>query len=117
MFILTNICPRTILPINPVCQPFPKQPLVFTCLKCQSFENTVGKREIACNKQFFLFQQCFVIFWKTFTILSNLKLSSANSIRWKSLITVIWERVRQTKWILTLYHTMITFDAPEKKVF
>ena len=26
---------------------FPKQALVFTCLQCESFENTVGKREIA----------------------------------------------------------------------
>ena len=27
--------------------PFPKQALVFTCLKYKSFENTVGKGEIA----------------------------------------------------------------------
>ena len=27
--------------------PFPKQALVFTCLQCESFENTVGKGEIA----------------------------------------------------------------------
>ena len=35
---------------------FPKQALVFTCLKYKSFvENTVGKGEIAGNEQFLLF--------------------------------------------------------------
>ena len=28
-------------------QPFPEQGLVFTCLQFESFENTVGKEEIA----------------------------------------------------------------------
>ena len=28
---------------------FPKQALVFICLQCKSFENTVGKGEIARN--------------------------------------------------------------------
>ena len=37
--------------------PFPKQALVFTCLQCRSFENTVGK--------FLLFPQCFLPFWRT----------------------------------------------------
>ena len=37
--------------LNPI-KPFPKQ--VF-----KSSENTVGKGEIACNKQFLLFPQCF----------------------------------------------------------
>ena len=51
--------------------PFPKQALVFTCLQCKSFENTVGKGEIAryegfsaCLKNFLLHS-------------SNLKLLSA----------------------------------------
>ena len=35
--------------------PFPKQPLVFTCLQYKSFENTVGKGETAHNEQFLLF--------------------------------------------------------------
>ena len=26
-----------------------------------AFENTLGKEEIACNEQFFLFQQCFLL--------------------------------------------------------
>ena len=41
-------------------QPFPKEALVFTCMQYKSFENTVGKGEIAHKKQFFLFQQCFL---------------------------------------------------------
>ena len=30
------------------------------------FENTVGKGKIACNKQFLLFPQCFLLVWRTF---------------------------------------------------
>ena len=40
-------------------QPFPKQALLFTCLQYKSFENCVGKGEIAHNEQFLLFPQCF----------------------------------------------------------
>ena len=45
--------------------PFPKQALVFTCLQYKSFENTVGKGEIARNEQFLLFPQCFLPFKET----------------------------------------------------
>ena len=38
----------------------PKQALVCTCLQYNSFENTVGKGEIAHNEQFLLFPQCFL---------------------------------------------------------
>ena len=31
-----------------------------------SFENSVGKGEIACNEHFLLLPQCFLLFWKTF---------------------------------------------------
>ena len=34
--------------------------LTFTCLQYKSFENTVGKGEIARNEQFLLFPQCFL---------------------------------------------------------
>ena len=46
--------------------PFPKQALVFTCLQYKSFENAVGKGEIAPNEQLLLFPQCFPPVWKTF---------------------------------------------------
>ena len=59
--------------------PFPKQALVFTCLQYKSFENTVGKGEIACNKQFLHFPQCFLTVWRTichFHIIPNCRLQS-----------------------------------------
>ena len=37
-----------------------------TCLHYKSFENTVGKGEIACNRQFLLFPQCFLQVLRTF---------------------------------------------------
>ena len=40
--------------------PFPKQALVFMSLQYRSFENTAGKKEIACNKQFLCFPQFFL---------------------------------------------------------
>ena len=46
--------------------PFPKQALVFTCLKYKPLENTVGKGEIARNEQFLLFPPCFLPIWRTF---------------------------------------------------
>ena len=59
-------------------QPFQRQILIiiphktlfktsprFTCLQYKSFENTVGKREIARNEQFLLFPQCFLPIWRT----------------------------------------------------
>ena len=46
--------------------PFLKQALVFTCRWYNSFENTVGKGEIALNKQFLLFPECFLPVWRTF---------------------------------------------------
>ena len=60
--------------------PFPKQTLVFTCLQYKSFENTVGKEEIARDEQFFLFSAVFSLLSLNFLAFSsNLKLSSANS--------------------------------------
>ena len=54
--------------------------LGFMCLQYKSFENTVGKEEIARNEQFLLFPQCFLPIWMNFLpFSSNLKLSSANS--------------------------------------
>ena len=46
-------------------KPFPKQALVFTCLQYKSFENNVGKRDIALNEQFLLYPHCFLPIWIT----------------------------------------------------
>ena len=40
--------------------PFSKQALVFMCLHLKSFENTVGKEEIAHHKLFLLLPQRFL---------------------------------------------------------
>ena len=45
------------------------------CLQFKSFENSVGKGEIACNKQFL----SFLPFWRTFHHLRENKVLSANS--------------------------------------
>ena len=37
---------------------------LLTPLGNRPFENTVGKGEIACNKQFLLFPQCFLSVWR-----------------------------------------------------
>ena len=62
-------------------------PSVEMCLQYKSFENNVGKGEIACNKQFLLFPQCFLLFENFPPFSWNLKLSSANSFslkEWKT---------------------------------
>ena len=65
-------------------QTLPKQGLGFTCLHYTSFENTVGKGEIACNEQFLLFPQCFVPTWRAFCHLSsNIKCPLQTLSVWK----------------------------------
>ena len=78
-------------------KPFPKQALIFRCLQYKSFENTVGKGEIARNKQFLHFPWCFstcldncVPFSSKFKI--NCCLQSLSV--WKSLTFVVWERFK-----------------------
>ena len=74
--------------------PFPRQSLVFTCLQYKSFENTVGKREIARNEQFRLFPQCFLSFWRTFCHFQKLLNCHLQTLSvWKSLKSAIWKRV------------------------
>ena len=50
------------------------------CLQYNSFENTVGKAEIARHKQFLLFPLFSTHLENVLPFLSNLKVSSANSI-------------------------------------
>ena len=47
-------------------RPFLKQALFFTCLQFKSFEKIMGKGEIASNKQFLFFPQCFLSVSRTF---------------------------------------------------
>ena len=76
---------------------FPKQALVFTCLQYKSFENTVGKAEIARNEQFLLFLQCFLPFQRYlhhFLQIQDCRLQTLSV--WKRLKFVGWERVNLT---------------------
>ena len=58
--------------------PFPKQALVFACIKYKFFENTVEQGEIACNEQFLHVPNCYLHVWRTFChISSSLKFSAA----------------------------------------
>ena len=76
-------------------QPFPKQALVFMCLQYKSFENTVGKGEIAHNEQFLLFPQCFLPFWRTFNHFHQVLNCFLQTLSvWKSLMFIIWARVK-----------------------
>ena len=53
---------------------FPKQALAFTCLQSRSFENTVGKGEIARDEQFLLFPQFFFFFFYQYGELSAISI-------------------------------------------
>ena len=69
----------------------------FKSLQCKSFDNTAGKSEIARYKQFLLCScsTAFSTLLKNFLpFSSNLKLSSANSLSWKNLKFVNWDRVK-----------------------
>ena len=64
--------------IDNVLNPFSNKPWFFTCLQYKSFENPVGKGEIARNKQFSSFPNVFYTRLDNFLpISSNLELSSA----------------------------------------
>ena len=78
---------------------FPNKPWfshVFTCLKYKSFENTVGKGEIARNKQFLLFSHCFLPIWRPFCHFQPIRNCHLQTLSvWKSLKFVVWEMVIQ----------------------
>ena len=71
-----------------------KKALVFTCLQFKSFENTVGKGEIARNEQFLLSPQYFSTHLENFLPFfikeKNCRLQTLSV--WKSLKFVVWER-------------------------
>ena len=77
-------------PINP----FPNNPWFLCVCFYVSFENTVGKGEIACNKQFLLFPQCFLPLWITFCHFQTWNCRLQSLWVWKSLKFDVWERVK-----------------------
>ena len=77
--------------------PFQNKPW-FLHVCSTSLLKTVGKGEIARNEQFLLFQQCFLPLWRTFfhfRQIYNCRLRTLSV--WKSLIFVVWERVKLLK--------------------
>ena len=75
---------------------FPKQVLVFTCLQYKSFENSVGKEEIARNEQFLLFTQSFLPISRTFCHFHQIQNCRLQTLSvWKGLKFVVWERVKR----------------------
>ena len=71
---------------------FTNKPLVFKCLPYKSFENNVGKGEIARKEQFLLFPHCFLPVWRTlsyFLYIWNCRLQALSV--WKSLKFVVWK--------------------------
>ena len=80
---------------NSLPYPFPKQAFVFSCLQYKSLENTVGKKEIACIKQFLLFPQCFFYSYEELSdIFIKFKIVFCTFFSvWKSKKFVVWERL------------------------
>ena len=86
--------------------PFQNKP----CPQFKSFENSVGKGEIARDEQFLLFPQCFLTFLRTLShvyLMSNCCLQTL--LFWKSLKFVIWERVKSS-FISLLWSFYVLFD-------
>ena len=84
------------------------------CLQYKSFENTVGKGEIAHTEQFLLFQQCCLLVWRTFChFLQTCNCCLQNSFGLEDSKVCHWEKVKR----LTLYHTIPPFNNPKKKGF
>ena len=80
--------------------------LVFTCLHYNSFENTVGKGDIAL---------CFLSIWRTFCHFHQVWICRLQTLSiWKSLKFVVWERVKST-YCLTLSSIYTHFDTLKKK--
>ena len=69
--------------------------LVFSCLQYKFIENTVGKEEIARNKQFLHFPHCFLLVWRAFCHLHQIcNCRQQTLLVWKGEIFVVWERVK-----------------------
>ena len=85
---------QSVANFSATCNPFPNKPWFLLVSKNKSFENTVGKGEIARNEQFLLFPQCFLPFRKTYYYCNQIQNRRLQTLLvWKSLKFVVWERV------------------------
>ena len=76
-----------------VFNPFPNKPW-FLRVCSTGLLKTLRKEEIASNKQFLLFPECFLPIWRTFCHfhqILNCRLQSLSV--WKSLEFIVWERI------------------------
>ena len=81
--------------------------LVLTCLRHKSFENTVGKGEIANNEQFLLLPQSFLLILRTFYHfyqIENCRLQTISVL--KSLKFFLWEKVNCSQQKLSTWTTL-----------
>ena len=73
----------------------PEQALIFTCLQYNSFENTVGKGEIARNEQFLLFPLCFLHVFRTFCPFISSEIVVCKLFQFGRVQNfVVWEKVK-----------------------
>ena len=98
--------------------PFPNKPWFFTSLQQKSFENTVGKKEIARNN----FSFPYSIFYPFGELSANFKLSAKSfSLKESKLKFVDWERVNwfhhTTDWIKMYCGPLISIRYKDSKMF
>ena len=87
------------------------------CLHYKSCENTMGKGEIARDKQFLLFPQCFLTFWRTFHHLYQIQNFHQQTFSvWKSLEFVVWERVNKGKLLIRELIASANCNDPDQPV-
>ena len=90
----TAILPRVIKNLDCV-NPFPNKPWFLRVYSKSLFKNHEGKGEIARDKQFLLFPQCFLPFQITFYRFLQIQNRRMQTLSvWKSLKFVVWERVK-----------------------
>ena len=77
---------------------FPRQALIFMHLLYKSFENTVGKGEIALNEQFLHFPQCFLPIWQIVNSLPNDEI-----LDWYTLEAFADDRIELAKMIIFVF--------------
>ena len=91
-------------------------PLNFTSLLYKSFENTVGKGEIAHNEQFLLFPECFLPIWKTLCHFHQNRNGGLQTLSvWKSLKFAVGERVypfTNKPWFFSGHNTFLYNNKP-----
>ena len=96
-----------------------KQATVFMGLQYKSFENTGGNGEIARNKQFLLFPQCFLPILRTFWHFHQVQNRRLQTLLvWKSVKFVIWEMVKDSvgKQEIVYYMQFLLFHGIFKRL-